>query len=120
MNTSPATKNTNKAQAEDGRAAAAGQKKIAVIGCGKMGTILLQAFLERNLVSRESGQVVATVQHEDRKLAAALDGIELGTDNRAAVTGAPVVLLCVKPQALPQVLKEIAPAIAKDALVISI
>lgn len=98
----------------------AGQKKIAVIGCGKMGTILLQAFLERNLVSPDRDELVATVQHEDRKLAAALDGIALGTDNRAAVAGAHVVLLCVKPQVLPQVLKEIAPVIAKDALVISI
>ena len=41
-----------------------GQKKIAVIGCGKMGTILLQAFLERGLAGR--GDVVATVQHEGK------------------------------------------------------
>ena len=111
---------STKIEVRNSRGRATGEKKIAVIGCGKMGTILLQAFLERNLVSREGGEVVATVQHEDKKLAAALDGIALGTDNRAAVAGAPVVLLCVKPQVLPQVLKEIAPAIAKDALVISI
>jgi pyrroline-5-carboxylate reductase len=111
---------STKTEVRNGRVVGAGKKKIAVIGCGKMGTILLQAFLERNLVSREGGEVVATVQHEDKKLAAALDGIALGTDNRAAVAGAPVVLLCVKPQVLPQVLKEIAPVIAKDALVISI
>jgi pyrroline-5-carboxylate reductase len=110
---------STKSEIGNGRGAA-GRKKIAVIGCGKMGTILLQAFLERKLVSRHGGEVVATVQHEDKKLAATLDGISLGTDNRGAVTGAAVVLLCVKPQVLPQVLKEIAPAIAKDALVISI
>jgi pyrroline-5-carboxylate reductase len=102
------------------RRTATGQKKIAVIGCGKMGSILLQAFLERELVS--AGEVAATVQHEDksRNLPRALDGIALGTDNRGAVGKAQTVLLCVKPQALAQVLEEIAPALAPGALVISI
>jgi pyrroline-5-carboxylate reductase len=49
-----------------------------------------------------------------------LDGIALGTDNRGAVGKARTVLLCVKPQALAQVLEEIAPALAPGALVISI
>lgn len=105
---------------ETGKAGARAQKKIAVIGCGKMGTILLQAFLERKLITRD--EAVATVQHEekDRALSKDLGAIALGTDNRAAVANAPVVLLCVKPQVLAQVLDEIAPAIAPDALVISI
>jgi pyrroline-5-carboxylate reductase len=96
------------------------QKRIAVVGCGKMGTILLQAFLERALVS--AAEVTATVQHPERRNrpAGELAGIGLGADNRSAVSQAPVVLLCVKPQALPQVLEEIAPAIAPGALVISI
>src|SRR5262249_34026379 len=96
------------------------QKRIAVIGCGKMGSILLQAFLERKLVSAE--QVAATVQHEEksRTLSGNLGSIALGTDNRSAVANAPVVLLCVKPQALPQVLEEIASGIAPGSLVISI
>ena len=109
-----------KSEVRNGSAAAGAVKKLALIGCGKMGTILLQAFLDRGLINREDGEVVATVQHEDKKLAATLDGIALGTDNRAAVAGAQVILLCVKPQVLPQVLKEIAPVVAKDALVISI
>jgi pyrroline-5-carboxylate reductase len=102
------------------RSSAPGQKKIAVIGCGKMGSILLQAFLERKLVN--ANEVAATVQHEDksRSLAGVLDGIALGTDNRNAVGKVQTVLLCVKPQALPQVLEEIAPALAPGALVISI
>lgn len=105
---------------ETSRATAHAKKKIAVIGCGKMGSILLEAFLERKLVNRD--EVAATVQHEDkdRTLSKGLRAITLGTDNRAAVAGAPVVLLCVKPQALPQVLEEIASALAPNALVISI
>jgi len=96
------------------------QKEIALLGCGKMGGILLQAFLDRELVS--AGEVVATVQHEEksRSLSSDLAKVPLGTDNRAAVAGARVVLLCVKPQALPQVLDEIASNLEPGALVISI
>lgn len=85
-----------------------------------MGTILLQAFLERGLAGRN--EVVATVQHETKcdSLSSDLGGIALGTDNRAAIADAPVVLLCVKPQALPAVLDEIAASLSPGALVISI
>jgi pyrroline-5-carboxylate reductase len=105
---------------EDGRTGARAQKKIAVVGCGKMGTILLQAFLERKLAGPD--EVTATVQHGEKtkSLAGDLGGIAIGTDNRAAVADASVVLLCVKPQVLPQVLDEIASSLAPDALVISI
>ncbi len=96
------------------------QKKIAVLGLGKMGTILLQGFLEHRLASID--EVVATVQHQEKVSAVSREtgGIALTTDNRAAVAKAPVVLLCVKPQSLPQLLEEIAPAIEPGALVISI
>src|SRR5438270_11787485 len=83
------------------------QKKIAVLGCGKMGTILLESFLERNLVAPE--EAIATVQHGERSqdLSRELSGVPVGTDNRAAVAGAEIVLLCVKPQVLGQLLEEI-------------
>jgi pyrroline-5-carboxylate reductase len=95
-------------------------KKIAVLGCGKMGTILLESFLERKLVTPQ--EAVATVQHGDRsqELSRELSGVAVGTDNRAAVAGADIVLLCVKPQVLGQLLEEIAPALAPTTLVISI
>ena len=95
-------------------------KKIAVLGCGKMGTILLQGFMKHGLVSK--GEAVATVQHEEhrRQLTRELPGVLVSTDNRSAVAGAPVVLLALKPQALPQVLDEIAPVLAPETLLISI
>jgi pyrroline-5-carboxylate reductase len=96
------------------------QKKIAVLGCGKMGTILLQGFLAHDLVTRD--EVVATVQHEERRreLARELGGVTVTTDNRSAVAEAPIVLLAVKPQALGQLLEEIAPVLAPETLLISI
>src|SRR5262245_40650898 len=95
-------------------------KKIAGLGCGKMGSILLESFLKRKLMAPD--EVVATIQHGDRsaELAQELGGVSVGTDNRAAVAGAPIVLLCVKPQVLAQLLDEIAPALAPGTLVISI
>jgi pyrroline-5-carboxylate reductase len=103
-----------------GGAGARAQKQLALLGCGKMGGILLQAFLDRKLVNAD--KVAATVQHEEksRTLSGDLGNIALSTDNRAAVAGAQVVLLCVKPQALPQVLDEIASSLEPGALVISI
>src|SRR3954465_2617614 len=88
------------------------RKKIAVLGCGKMGTILLESFLERKLVTPE--EAVATVQHGERsqELSRELSGVAVGTDNRAAVGGAEIVLLCVKPQVLGRLLEEIAPALS--------
>ena len=96
------------------------QKKIAVLGCGKMGTILLQGFLSHGLVSKD--EVVATVQHEERRreLSREMSGVTVTTDNRAAVAEAPIVLLAVKPQAVGQLLEEIAPALAPETLLISI
>ena len=52
-------------QTEISRSAATqAKKKIAMLGCGKMGTILLESFLERKLIAPE--EAVATVQHGDR------------------------------------------------------
>src|SRR6478736_2440316 len=101
-------------------ATAHAQKRIAVLGCGKMGTILLKSFLECKLIKPE--EAVATVQHDDRSqdLSRELGGVPVGTDNRAAIAGAGIVLLCVKPQVLGQLLEEIAPALDPTTLVISI
>ncbi|HEY2498531.1 MAG TPA: pyrroline-5-carboxylate reductase [Candidatus Angelobacter sp.] len=95
-------------------------KKIAVLGCGKMGTILLESFLERKLIAPE--EAIATIQHGDRSqdLSRELSGVPVGTDNRAAVAGAQIVLLGVKPQALGQLLEEISPSLGPGTLVISI
>jgi pyrroline-5-carboxylate reductase len=96
-----------------------GQKKIAILGCGKMGTILLQGFLEHGLITKD--EVVATVQHDEhrRALARELSGVTVTTDNKSAVAGTPIILLGVKPQALGQLLEEIAPVLAPETLLIS-
>jgi pyrroline-5-carboxylate reductase len=92
--------------------------RIAVLGAGKMGGILLQAFLHSKLVA--PSDLSATVAHDER--AAALSkkfGIAVSTDNLAAAAHADVILLGVKPQQMEALLRTIAPALKPGKLLIS-
>src|SRR5579871_6581618 len=94
-------------------------KKLAVLGAGKLGSILLDAYLKQDLFNTK--KVVATVRHEEK--AATLRkhlGVSVLTDNRKAVADADIVLLGVKPQVVGDVLKEIAPELSEKTLVISV
>jgi pyrroline-5-carboxylate reductase len=94
-------------------------KTLAVLGTGKLGGILLRAYLKQGLFAPK--RVTATVRHEDKAAALAKDlGVSGTTDNRKAVHGADIVLLAVKPQVVGDVLKEIAPELGKDTLIISV
>ena len=94
-------------------------KKLAVLGLGKLGGLLADAFLDRGLLAAKD--MSATVRHQRR--AEALDArhpYPVGTDNRKAVEGADIVLLCVKPQTMEEVCTEIRPALGSKSLLISI
>jgi pyrroline-5-carboxylate reductase len=92
--------------------------RVAILGAGKMGGILLQAFLKNNLVLPE--QLVATVQHPDRAQALSVQfGVEVSTNNLAAATFADVILLGVKPTQVPAIVAEIAPALTPAKLLLS-
>jgi pyrroline-5-carboxylate reductase len=95
------------------------QKRVAFLGAGKMGGILLQAMLKQNLLS--ASRISATVQHEERArtLTAKLK-VKVGTDNVAAVKGADIILLGVKPQVVQDVLQEIREHITPRQLVVSV
>jgi len=94
-------------------------KHLAVLGTGKLGGILLRAYLKQELFAPK--HVNASVRHDEKaaSLGKAL-GITVTTDNRKAVQGADIVLLCVKPQVVGEVLKEIAPELNEKMLVISV
>src|ERR1700734_4192374 len=94
----------------EGKAPALGGLRVAVLGAGKMGGILLQAFLKNNLLSAD--QIVATVQHAERAQAlSAQFGVEVTTDNLAAAMDADVILLGVKPIQVPALVEQIRPAL---------
>ncbi len=92
--------------------------KVAVLGTGKMGGILLQAFLKNNLLHPE--QIIATVAHPERALALSTQyGVQVSTDNLEAAREADVILLGVKPIQVPALIEQIRPALNKDKLVVS-
>jgi len=95
------------------------ESKLAVLGAGKLGGILLRAYLKQGLFV--SSRVSATVRHPERAAALAHElGIVVTTDNREAVKGADIILLTVKPQTVGQVLQEIAPEIGSESLLVSV
>src|SRR5258708_32377645 len=92
--------------------------RVAVLGAGKMGGILLQAFLKNNLLAPE--QISATVQHAEREQAlSAQFGVEVTTDNLAAARQADVILLGVKPIQVPALIEEIKAALTPKKVLLS-
>src|SRR5258708_28421415 len=84
-------------------------RKIAMLGCGKLGTILLQAFIDSGLVAREDA--IATIHHEDRcrTLSAALGRGSVTTHHRRAAPTASIVTIPVHPQTTAPLPTESAP-----------
>jgi pyrroline-5-carboxylate reductase len=94
-------------------------KKLAVLGAGKLGGILLRTYLNQGLFLAK--RVTATVKHREKAAALAKElGVAATNDNRKAVKGADIILLSVKPQAVTELLKEIAPEIGAKTLVVSV
>jgi len=93
--------------------------RVAVLGAGKMGGILLQAFLKQNLFAAE--QIHATVGHAERAIALSTQwGVDVSIDNLAAAKQADLILMAVKPFQVPALMEEIRPALTKDKMIVSI
>jgi len=93
------------------------RQRVAVLGLGKIGSILLDGLLKAGLPPES---VVATVRHADRAQAlGAKRRVPVGTDNRAAVRGADVILIAVKPQNVRELLTEIRADVTPSQVVIS-
>ncbi len=93
-------------------------KKLALIGAGKLGEGLLSGMLGSQLIP--VGAVAATVAHQPRAdYLASKYGVKAGVDNREAVAGADLVLVCLKPQQVKGFLHEVKKDLRKDALMIS-
>jgi pyrroline-5-carboxylate reductase len=92
--------------------------KVALLGAGKMGGTLIQAFLKNNLFRPEN--IIATVQHAERGHQLSKQwGIEVTTDNLEAARKSDLILLGVKPQTVPELVQQIRPALAAKKTLIS-
>ena len=92
--------------------------RVAVLGAGKMGGILLQAFLKQNLFAPE--QIHATVGHAERALALSTQwGVDVSTNNLKAVQQSDLILVGVKPFQVPDLIAEIRPALTPAKTIVS-
>jgi len=93
-------------------------QRVAVLGLGKIGTILLQGLLKAGL---PPGKACATVRHAERARASSGQlPVPVGPDNRTAARSADIILISVKPQNVGELLEEIRPEVTPAKLVVSV
>jgi pyrroline-5-carboxylate reductase len=94
-------------------------RRVAILGCGKIGESLLGGLLSAGW--RTSAEVVVTVRREER--VAELGGhygVEVSLSNPDAVAGAGLVVIAVKPQDFDVLLGEIGPVLSPEQTVLSV
>ena len=92
--------------------------RVAVLGAGKMGGILLQAFLKQNLFAPD--QIHATVGHTEKAIALSTQwGVDVSTDNLEAVRQSDLILIGVKPFQVPDLMETIKPGLTAGKTIVS-
>src|SRR3989442_5771890 len=97
----------------------AANRKIAILGAGRIGESLLAGLLSSGW--RKPGDIVVTGRRQERldELAAA-HGVTATLSNAEAVSGAELVVIAVKPQDFEVLLGEIGPLLSPDQTVLSV
>ena len=92
-------------------------ERVAILGAGKMGEALLSGLIR---AGRPAGRLIATVRRDERaRLLEERYGVTV-TGNAEAARLADTLVIGVKPQDMPALLAELAPALAPERLVVSI
>lgn len=94
-------------------------RKIAFIGGGRMGEALIKGVLESKLCSSQniavSDKSVERLEHLKNNY-----GLNTFTDSREMIADADIIILCVKPKRIDEVLEDIADMCGTKKLIISI
>jgi pyrroline-5-carboxylate reductase len=94
-------------------------RRIAIVGCGKIGEALLAGLLSTGW--RKPDEIVVTGRRDDRLAELAeRHGVEATRSNAEAVTGAGVVVVAVKPQDFDVLLGEIGGLLSTEQVVLSV
>src|SRR4051812_30843912 len=81
-------------------------KRIAVLGAGKLGEALIVGMIDAGIATKK--QFIATAAHKERlALLKKKIGIETTLSNSEAVRKAHLILVCVKPQTVGHVLRQV-------------
>ena len=99
--------------------------KIAILGAGSMGRAILSGLVKPGVhvaggivVTNRTAQRAASLEHKRDVVALAKE--EDADANRTAVADAGIVLVAVKPAMVPDLLEEIADALAPGTIVVSV
>ena len=94
-------------------------KKLAVIGVGKLGEALISGLLKQGDLT--AADISGSVAHEAsiERVKSRL-GIEAGLDNRDLVRGKDLIIVAVKPQNMDKVIRELAEVLIEGQLIISV
>lgn len=96
-----------------------GTMKLGFIGCGNMAQAMITGILKQNVVSPD--ELIVSNPHEE-KIAKLKEqfGILTTTDNKKTAKEAEIVVLAVKPQVYPEVIKEIRDEVSTEQIIVTI
>ena len=97
--------------------------RISILGTGHMGGAILTGLIQPGVTTKG---LVATTQSEASAVALRAKGVEVTSlehsprANSEAITKADIIVLCVKPHAILELLREVAPHAQPHAVVVSV
>ena len=91
---------------------------IAIIGCGNIGQSIAEGLITAD--PKASRSIVATKRNLSSLKRLKTQGVQLTTDNQAAVQQAVYIIIAVKPYMVTDVMTEIAPVLKKNHVLISV
>ena len=94
-------------------------KRVGFLGSGNMGEALIKGLVAASLVAPRA--ILAADVRDDRLRDLERQyGLTIARDNRTLVQDSDVVVLAVKPQIMDAVLRDVAPAVTREKLLISV
>ena len=94
------------------------KNKIAILGTGNLGRSIAEGIVDKGVAKAEN---VILTKRDLSPLSDLIDqGFKASVDNREAVAGSDIVLLCVQPSQLSNLLGEVKDLLTKEHLLISV
>lgn len=94
-------------------------KKIAVLGAGKLGETLIKGLLEAGVIDISNVSITAGHQHRLDQMRERFS-VAGSLSNKAAAETADIIILAVKPQTVPVVMSEIGGGLKPSQILISV
>jgi len=91
-------------------------QKIAIIGCGNLGQAILRGLLDGGVAVEN---LTATRRNTDALAQLASEGVNVTSNNQAAVKTADIVILALKPYNIEPVMRDINDALTSDKIIVS-